>query len=329
MAHTVIGVFDNATEAQQAVDQLVSAGFSRSSIDLSAQTGDYTSNADSTSNDGSIVPDRHRNTSGTYAEEAVDNTKDVGSSIGDFFSSLFGGSDDADRYSRVGDRSSIVTVHAQSDDEAERAADILDDNGAVDVDERDAQYGYGTTGATGTMAGAVVSDEAIGTGYTDTTSHDLTTNRDLTTDNDQTIKVIQENLEVGKRDVERGGVRVRSRIVERPVEESLRLREERVTVQRNPVNRPATDADLNAFQEGEISMTEHAEIPVVSKTANVVEEISVGKEVNEREETIRETVRSTEVDVENIDARNTTGGQTNVSNDTYYDDDRNTTSTNR
>ena len=75
-------------------------------------------------------------------EEVVDDTKDVGSGIGNFFSSLFGGGDDADRHSRVGDRSSIVTVHAQSEDEAERAADILDDNGAVDVNERDAQH-YG------------------------------------------------------------------------------------------------------------------------------------------------------------------------------------------
>ncbi len=78
------------------------------------------------------------------------------------------------------------------------------------------------------------------------------------------------------------------------------MREERVTVQRNPVNRPATDADLNTFKEGEVEMREHAEVPVVSKTANVVEEISIGKEVNEHEEKVSDTVRKTEVDVENL-----------------------------
>ena len=329
MAHTVIGVFDNVADAQKAVDELVSEGFSRSNIDLSAQTansGNYSSDVNSTTNtsgDGSIIPDRHKNTSGTYAEEVVDDTKDVGSSIGNFFSSLFGGGDDADRYSRVADNGTIVTVHAQSDDEAERAADILDDNGAVDVDERAAQYGYGST-TTGTTVGAVA--DTTGTGYTDTT------NRNLTTDADQTIKVIQENLEVGKREVERGGVRVRSRIVEKPVEESLRLREERVSVQRTPVNRPATDADLNAFQEGEISLTEHAEVPVVSKTANVVEEISVGKEVSEREEVIRDTVRNTEVDVENIAPTTTTDTTTDrltTNTGTDLNDDTTTYSTNR
>ena len=292
MALTVVGVFDNASEAQQAVEALVSDGFSRSSIDLSAtQSGSSTGSTSTTGSTtgGDYIPDRHTNTSGTYAEEAVDDTKDVGSSIGNFFSSLFGGDDDnTSRYTRVAERSSIVTVHAQSEDEAERAADILDDNGAVDVNERDAQYTSNQYGSTTTGTGVV---GTTGTGYTDNT---------LNTNTGDTIKVVEENLAVGKREVETGGVRVRSRIVERPVEESLRLREERVTVQRNPVNRPATEADLTAFQEGQIEMRETAERAVVSKTANVVEEISIGKEVTEHDEVIRDTVRKTEVDVENL-----------------------------
>ena len=268
MAHTVIGIFDNASEAQTAVDQLVSNGFSRSNIDLSAGTSSAATGSDA------LIPDRHVNTSGTRTEELVDDTKDVGSSVGGFFSSLFGSDDDDDtkKYSTVGSRGSIVTVHADTDQQAEQAADILDEAGAVDVNERAAEYGYSST--------------------TPTTP--------VSTEGDQTIKVIEENLEVGKRTVETGGVRLRSRIVARPVEESIRLREERVTVNRTPVNRPATAADLNAFQEGEISLTEHAEVPVVSKTASVVEEISVGKAVTEREEVIKDTVRKTEVDVENL-----------------------------
>jgi hypothetical protein len=39
MAQTVIGFFDNASEAQQAVEQLVSNGFSRASIDIAASSG--------------------------------------------------------------------------------------------------------------------------------------------------------------------------------------------------------------------------------------------------------------------------------------------------
>ncbi len=288
MALTVIGVFDNASEAQKAVEQLVSGGFSRSAIDLSAQTGSF---SDTTTTDGTMVPDRHTNTSGTRTEELVDDTKDVGSSIGGFFSSLFGDdSDEKNTYADVADRHSLVTVHAMTDDEAERAADILDEAGAIDVNEKAAEYGYkaATTG-TGMVAGAMTAMPATSP-----------------VDGDQTIKVIQEDLQVGKRTVETGGVRVRSRIVSKPVEESVRLREERVTLQRNPVNRVATAADLNAFKEGEISLTEHAEVPVVNKEARVVEEISVGKQVNEREEVIRDTVRNTEVDVEDTTGKTTT-----------------------
>jgi len=270
MSLTVIGVFEDATEAQQAVDQLVSAGIERSDIDLSVQSG-----------------------TSSFEDERVDDSKESGSGIGHFFSSLFG-DDDADKYTRVAGKGSVVTVHAQTEEQAEQAADILDDSGAVNVDERAAQYGYDSLGTgTDTISGS-------GAAFVDVTT------RDLTSDTDQTIKVIEENLEVGKRTVETGGVRLRSRIVAKPVEESIRLREERVSVNRTPVNRPATAADLNAFQDGQIELTEHAEVPVVSKTANVVEEISVGKDVSERDEVIRDTVRKTEVDVENLGSSNPT-----------------------
>jgi stress response protein YsnF len=101
--------------------------------------------------------------------------------------------------------------------------------------------------------------------------------------------------------VERGGVRVHSRIVEKPVEKTIRLREEHVYVERNKVDKPVTDADLNEFKEGTIDVREHAEVPVVTKETNVVEEVSVNKTVGEREETIRDNVRRKEVDVEDVD----------------------------
>ncbi|WP_255478769.1 DUF2382 domain-containing protein [Rufibacter sp. XAAS-G3-1] len=125
---------------------------------------------------------------------------------------------------------------------------------------------------------------------------------------DTVIPIIEENLEVGKREVETGGVHVSSRMVERPVEEHVRLREERVVVERTPVDRPATANDLNTFQEGEIELTQHAEVPVVSKEARVVEEVTLEKEVEEREEVIRETLRSTEVEVDNLTTGTTSPG---------------------
>lgn len=132
--------------------------------------------------------------------------------------------------------------------------------------------------------------------------------------------MIEEELQIGKRVVETGGARIRSRIVEKPVEESLRLRQEHVRVERTPVNRPASEADLATFQQGSVEMIEHTEVPVVSKQARVVEEVSLNKEVDEKVETVRDTVRRTEVDVENLTKENKLDVDSNRLN--RDDDDR-------
>ncbi|RZK34991.1 MAG: DUF2382 domain-containing protein [Hymenobacter sp.] len=276
---TVVGIFNTAAEAQQAVQQLGSAGFELDFVDVSRAS----------SGTGGSDSSNYTNTSGTATEavgDAAGRTKD---SVGGFFSSLFGGdNDEADTYAEV-TRSghSVVTVHVDTAEQARKAADILDDAGALDVDSKAAEYGV---------------------------SNSYTANRPApapTTGTDgMTAEVIEENLQVGKRTEQTGGVRLRSRIVERPVEASVRLREEHVTVQRKPVNRVATEADFTAFKEGDMTLTESAERAVVAKEAHVVEEVSLGKQVTEREEVIRDTVRNTEVDVEQIPGSSTTTNPT-------------------
>ena len=110
--------------------------------------------------------------------------------------------------------------------------------------------------------------------------------------------MVQEDITIGKREVERGHVRIYSRVTEQPVEEAVRLREEKVTVERRPADRPATDADFAAAAKEVIEMTETAEEPVVNKRARVVEEVVVHKDVTEHTETVRGTVRHTDVDVQ-------------------------------
>ena len=199
-----------------------------------------------------------------------DGDVDTGDSIKRFFNSLFDG-DDADNYANAARNNTVVTVHTQEMDRAKRAAAILNQFGAM-----------GATGAAG-LAGA-----SSATGNTNT---------------DRAIPVVEEELQVGKREVTTGGVRVSSRIVERPVEEHLRLRSEHVEVERRPVNRPATEAEMNTFKDSTVEMVEHAEEAVVNKEARVKEEITLRKEVDQRDETIRDTVRETKVDVENLDGK--------------------------
>lgn len=262
MEKTVIAIFNYSAEAQEAVNKLVNEGLTRDNIDVSyGNAGDTQGNTEYGAN---------------YKQD------DNESGISRFFKSLFGNNDEADVYTKVaGKNSSVVTVHAKSDEEAGRAAEILDDAGALDVDDEAIKYGYNSNRG---MTGKETMDSRSGG---DSTS----------------IPVIEENVQIGKRGVETGGSRLKSRIVEHPVEEHLRLREEYVTVERNPVDRKATTEDLQNFQEREIELIEHAEVPVVSKEARVVEEVKLNKEVQHRDEKIKETVRKTEVEVENIEKK--------------------------
>ena len=115
-----------------------------------------------------------------------------------------------------------------------------------------------------------------------------------------TIQVVKEGLVVGKREVEGGAVRVTSHVVETPVEEKVALHDERVTVVRRPINRPLTGAAADAFRTRTLSASARSEEAVVGKEARVVEEIGIRKEAADRVETVRDTVRETKVDVEQV-----------------------------
>jgi uncharacterized protein (TIGR02271 family) len=123
------------------------------------------------------------------------------------------------------------------------------------------------------------------------------------------MPVVEEQVEVGKRQVSRGRVRLYTRVIERPVEETVRVRDERVTVERHPVDRLASEADLAGFKEQTIEVTETDEEPVVSKQTRVVEEVVVSKEVEERTETVREAARRIEVEVETLASAKTAPGE--------------------
>jgi uncharacterized protein (TIGR02271 family) len=92
---------------------------------------------------------------------------------------------------------------------------------------------------------------------------------------------------------------VRSYVLERPVEQDVTLREERVEVERRPVDRPVGTVPADAFRERSIEVTATGEEAVVQKDARVIEEVVVRKQAEERTETVRDTVRKTEVEVEN------------------------------
>jgi len=120
---------------------------------------------------------------------------------------------------------------------------------------------------------------------------------------DQSIPIAEERLRVGKRVAHAGRVRVRSYVVETPVEEQVHLREEHVRVERRAADSPGI-AGEDLFRERVIEAEESIEEAVVSKEARVTGEVVVNKESTERTETIRDTVRRTEVEVNEDDVAN-------------------------
>ncbi len=114
---------------------------------------------------------------------------------------------------------------------------------------------------------------------------------------DGTVKVVEERLAVGKRDVDMGRVRVRSYVREVPVEADVDLRATRVHVERRPVDRAVGAGDVQ-FTDQVLEAREHAEQPVVAKEARVVEEIGLRQETEVQHQRVQDTVRKTEVEIE-------------------------------
>ena len=127
-------------------------------------------------------------------------------------------------------------------------------------------------------------------------------NRDRYADQQkQRLREIEEHMKIGKREVVRGGVRVHQYVETDVEEETLRLREEHVDVDRTAVNRTLSPDEADAaFEEKTVEVVERAEEAVVEKEAVVTGEVAVGKEVNVREETVGGEVRRTRVEVEQI-----------------------------
>ncbi|MBM3605129.1 MAG: DUF2382 domain-containing protein [Alphaproteobacteria bacterium] len=245
---SVSALFDSHADAERAVDRLVAAGISM---------------------------DRIRTMAGA-AGTGSGNEGGFWDSLGDLFMP------DEDRYSYAEGLSRggyLVSVSGLDAADYDIAVDILDDDGTVDLDEREATWrseGWGGYEASPYATGGLAA-----TGQASS---------------DETIPVMEERLRIGKRDTSRGRVRVRAYTVETPVSETVELRDERVELVRQPVDRPAV-ADQD-YLERTLEAEEHREEAVVSKEARVVEEVGLRKTSGSHQETVTDTVRHTEVEVE-------------------------------
>jgi uncharacterized protein (TIGR02271 family) len=225
-----------------------------------------------------------------------------GSSEGEgFWASLktaFMPEEDGHAYEEGMRRGGYLLCAQVDEDQADEAIRILDEGGSVDFDQRQEQWksegwsGFTAGGqSTGTTGGSLAA----------AASSDMTNGRRSNTVEEQHIPIVEEELRVGKREVSRGGARVRSYVREIPVHEQVTLREEHVSVERRPVDQTIAAADLNSgdlLRDRTIEMTETAEEAVVAKEARVREEVVVKKTAEQHVEQIDDTVRRTEVEVD-------------------------------
>lgn len=183
-----------------------------------------------------------------------------------FWSWLFGEDEPAPRYDyQIYDRSiaeggTVVTVTVDESQTA-RVTEILNRHGPIDLEERAAKYGV-------TSAPPAAPPAA----------------------REEVIPLSEEQLQVSKRVVERGTTRLRRYVVRTPVEETVTLREEQVTIERRRPVAPGTPGvPEGAFEEHTVEVHATGEEPVVSKTARLAEEFVIRKDVSERTETVRDT----------------------------------------
>ena len=322
-SRTLTAFFDTRDAAEKATDDLVTAGIPREHVKL-------TEGADAGS---------------TVSSTATRDAKGFWEELKDIFVP------DEDRYTYAeGLRRGGYLLSVRSDEaNYNRVMDILDRDGAIDMDEREASWrqsgwtGYqaGTTdrdaiarASTTDIAGANRTASLAGTATAATTTTAATTQtaparapaatgtiETLREGTDEVIPIYEEQATVAKRDVNHGRVRLRSYVVETPFAQQVSLRNEQVQVERRPVNRVVGAGDA-VFQDRVIEAEEHAEEAILAKEARVKEEISLRKTVETENRTLTDTLRRTEVEVEDtrsghaLAGTNTAGLATTGSADT-------------
>jgi stress response protein YsnF len=275
----VTALFDSHSAAENAIERLVNAGVPHDRIGL--MPGDESEASDEAGASSRPEP------------------RGFWGSLGDWLLP----DEDRHLYAEGLSRGGYLISVTTGDEHYARVMAILDSEDAIDIDERAESWrAEGWAGWSGTAAGTStevgpatsVSPVVASVRAEDLDAEAVASPRKtglagaetgLSERGEQVLPVVEERLRIGMRDVSHGHVRVRSYVVETPVDEQVSLRKERIAIERRPADRALSDAD-QAFQERAIEVEGRSEEAVVSK------------EAGQRTETVFDTVRETEIEVE-------------------------------
>ncbi len=177
----------------------------------------------------------------------------------------------ADKYGAALRQGHTLVAADIADQDADAAEAILDENGTIDLPDAPAAH----KPAQKARNGGTVEQE--------------------------TLQSVKEEVEIGKRRVSKGGMKLTSEVTETPVKDTVTLRDETVDVEHRKVDRPLSpDEEKAAFGEKTVELTATAETPEITKEARVVEEVVLSKTASEREKTVEAVARRTDVKVEPV-----------------------------
>ncbi len=130
---------------------------------------------------------------------------------------------------------------------------------------------------------------------------DLTHTHGLNDTNRESLQLAEEEIDISKRRVSDGRIRLRRYTTEEDVSEDISLTEQHANVFRSAVDDPAYLHDVD-WSEKTIEVEESHEVPVVNKTAHIREEVGLDTQTTQRTETVKDTVRRQDVEVDKTDA---------------------------
>lgn len=271
---TIVTMFSNISLAEGAKRNLIKAGFLDDDID--------------------IISGERLRTEGHEARHPG------------FWQRLFGNTleeDQAEVYEDAMRTGGVVLSLRADEDELPRALGILDAH--EELTERSAALpdDYAPDdGLTAPASGTLQENGAIDPLQTDS-AHRGTARTALTGDesDENVLRLAEERLEVGKRLVSEGSTRVRRYTVTDRVSENVSLHEQHAEIFRRPVNETGSPDQVD-WSEKTVEVEETHEQPVVNKTAQIIEEVVLRKEASDRVETINDSVRRQEVDIDHARA---------------------------
>ncbi|MBC7907699.1 MAG: DUF2382 domain-containing protein [Rhodospirillaceae bacterium] len=232
----VIGLYEDPGKAQQVINELIQAGLQKNDVELMAQD----------------------------EQELESHISELGIR-----------EEDAHLYAEAVRHGKAVVRAQTSEDNAEQILELLNRNGALDLDEVAQEF--------------------------EQEEERQQPAKQAKPQQKQTISQAEESLTVEKRKTLQGGKRVTTKVSEQPVEQKIKLKEEKVDVRQEESDRKLSPEEAeSAFKEETREFTETREVPEVKKEARETGRVEIEKSAKEREETVRDTVRKSEIKTEEI-----------------------------